>query len=74
MTGLDLDTLAVVDQAVVEGEVDFPYVPGLFAFRELPPLLGALKSSAVTNRPDPSAARGRRCMTAVRWSAAHCSA
>ncbi|WP_109510193.1 endonuclease V [Nocardioides speluncae] len=40
---LDLDSLAVVDQAAVRGEVGFPYVPGLFAFRELPLLLPALE-------------------------------
>jgi deoxyribonuclease V len=39
---LDLASLAVVDSAVVTDTVDFPYVPGLFAFRELPPLLKAL--------------------------------
>ncbi|UJW31510.1 endonuclease V [Saccharothrix sp. AJ9571] len=48
VTVLDLDTLAVVDQAVVEGEATFPYVPGLFAFRELPALLGALEKLATT--------------------------
>ncbi|WP_197672251.1 endonuclease V [Alloactinosynnema sp. L-07] len=47
---LDLATLEVVDQAVVKGEVDFPYIPGLFAFRELPLLLPAL--DRLTVRPD----------------------
>lgn len=50
VTVLDLDTLTVVDQAVVEGEVDFPYVPGFFAFRELPALLDALEK--LTTTPD----------------------
>ncbi|MGA6165076.1 endonuclease V [Amycolatopsis magusensis] len=48
VTVLDLDTLAVVDQAVVEGEATFPYVPGLFAFRELPALLEALDELSTT--------------------------
>lgn len=39
---VDLDRLAVVDQAVATGVASFPYVPGLFAFRELPVLLDAL--------------------------------
>ncbi|SDC86284.1 endonuclease V [Actinokineospora iranica] len=39
---LDLATLDVVDQAVVQADESFPYVPGLFAFRELPPQLAAL--------------------------------
>ncbi|HVK20784.1 MAG TPA: endonuclease V [Actinokineospora sp.] len=47
---LDLDTLEVVDQAVVTGTVDFPYIPGLFAFRELPLLLPAL--DRLTVKPD----------------------
>jgi deoxyribonuclease V len=39
---LDWETLAEVDRAVVLGETTFPYVPGLFAFREVPELLEAL--------------------------------
>ena len=39
---LDGATLAVVDQAVSVGRPAFGYVPGLFAFRELPALLDAL--------------------------------
>jgi deoxyribonuclease V len=39
---LDWETLAEVDQAVVLGETTFPYVPGLFAFREVPGLVDAL--------------------------------
>lgn len=33
---LDAETLAVVDEAALTGELDFPYVPGLLSFRELP--------------------------------------
>lgn len=39
---LDVDTLQPVDSVVDVGEAAFPYVSGLFAFRELPPLLDAL--------------------------------
>ncbi|MCQ4167602.1 deoxyribonuclease V [Tahibacter harae] len=40
---LDLATLAVIEQAVVEDRAQFPYIPGLFSFRELPPLAKALQ-------------------------------
>ena len=40
---LDAETLAVVDQAIWEGPVVFPYVPGLLSFREIPALLPALE-------------------------------
>ncbi|MEU2661841.1 endonuclease V [Micromonospora sp. NPDC007220] len=42
VTVLDARTLAVVDSAVSVGRPAFGYVPGLFAFRELPALLDAL--------------------------------
>jgi deoxyribonuclease V len=38
---LRADTLAVVEEAVVECETNFPYVPGLLSFREIPALLAA---------------------------------
>lgn len=47
---VDIETLTVVDSATVLDTADFPYVPGLFAFRELPALLPALDKLAV--RPD----------------------
>jgi deoxyribonuclease V len=42
--------LTVRDTAVVRGRPAFPYVPGLFAFREVPALLEALEKLSV--RPD----------------------
>ncbi|MEH1014177.1 deoxyribonuclease V [Micromonospora sp. CPCC 206060] len=50
VTVLDARTLAVVDSAVVTGRPAFPYVPGLFAFRELPALEAAL--DRLTVRPE----------------------
>ncbi|MEO3780841.1 endonuclease V [Micromonospora sp. B11E3] len=50
VTVLDARTLAVVDQAVSVGRPAFGYVPGLFAFRELPALLDAL--DRLTVRPE----------------------
>lgn len=45
---LDAVTLETLDEVVVLGTTDFPYVPGLFAFRELPSLLTALDALSVT--------------------------
>ncbi|MEU4802442.1 endonuclease V [Actinosynnema sp. NPDC023587] len=45
---LDAETLHTVDTAVVRGTADFPYLPGLFAFRELPSLVRALEKLTVT--------------------------
>lgn len=47
---LDAATLETLDEAVVLGTSDFPYVPGLFAFREMPSLLAAL--DRLTVAPD----------------------
>lgn len=44
---LDAETLETLDEVVVLGASDFPYVPGLFAFRELPSLVTALESLSV---------------------------
>ncbi|WP_306316602.1 MULTISPECIES: endonuclease V [unclassified Streptomyces] len=41
---LDAATLAVVEEATAVGELAFPYVPGLLAFREIPAVLGALEA------------------------------
>ncbi|MEU8184740.1 endonuclease V [Micromonospora sp. NPDC049047] len=46
VTVLDARTLVVVDSAVCVGRPAFGYVPGLFAFRELPALLSALDGLA----------------------------
>ncbi len=45
---LDGTTLEEVDRAVVRGRTSFLYVPGLFAFREVPGLLDALGKLQVT--------------------------
>lgn len=47
---LDAETLTVRDEAVWEGPVAFPYVPGLLSFREIPALLPALER--LTALPD----------------------
>jgi deoxyribonuclease V len=39
---LALPTLALIDQAIWRGTVEFPYVPGLLSFREAPAVLRAL--------------------------------
>jgi deoxyribonuclease V len=41
---LDAGTLAVIEESTVLSTVSFPYAPGLFAFRELPSLLDALRA------------------------------
>lgn len=40
---LDAGDLSVRDTAVATGRPAFPYVPGLFAFREVPALMAALE-------------------------------
>ncbi len=47
---LDYPSLTVVESAVAEAKVVFPYVPGLLSFRELPVLLTAIEKLA--NLPD----------------------
>jgi len=45
---LDADTLQPVDSATAVGIAGFPYIPGLFAFRELPVLAVALRRLETT--------------------------
>jgi deoxyribonuclease V len=45
---LDAETLEVVEEATALDRPAFPYIPGLFAFRELPALVGALRALNVT--------------------------
>ncbi|MNI26057.1 Endonuclease V [compost metagenome] len=40
---LETTSLNVVESVVVEDSVHFPYVPGLFSFRELPPVMKAFE-------------------------------
>ncbi|MFI9051485.1 endonuclease V [Streptomyces sp. NPDC053427] len=47
---LDARTLAVVEEATAVGQISFPYVPGLLAFREIPTVLKAL--ARLTCTPD----------------------
>jgi deoxyribonuclease V len=47
---LDAETLAVLEQAAVELDTTFPYVPGLLTFREAPVAIAALDALSV--RPD----------------------
>ncbi len=47
---LDAARLEPVERATAVGQASFPYVPGLFAFRELPVLIEAL--SALERTPD----------------------
>ncbi|AZK48537.1 deoxyribonuclease V [Paenibacillus lentus] len=44
---LEAESLNVVDSAVVEDNVHFPYIPGLFSFRELPPVIKAFQQIKV---------------------------
>ncbi|OHE82521.1 MAG: hypothetical protein A2107_05360 [Verrucomicrobia bacterium GWF2_62_7] len=62
---LELPSLRVVESAGVVSRAEFPYVPGLLSFREIPPLLEAFRKLRVT--PDAVLADGqgiahpRRC-------------
>lgn len=40
---LDAKSLKVAESVVVEDHVQFPYIPGLFSFRELPPVIQAFQ-------------------------------
>lgn len=45
---LELPSLRVVESAGVASRAEFPYVPGLLSFREMPPLLEAFRKLRVT--------------------------
>ncbi len=45
---LSYPELKVVETKIVEGELDFPYIPGLLSFRELPLTLAACEELSIT--------------------------
>lgn len=47
---IDANTLEVVESVSAEDKEQFPYVPSLFSFRELPPLIKAFEK--LTKKPD----------------------
>lgn len=47
---LNAKTLDVVEKVIEEDNVRFPYIPGLFSFREVPPLIKAF--ARLKNSPD----------------------
>ena len=50
MVVLDANNLTVVDTASYNMDITFPYLPGLFSFREIPPLIEAFKKLKI--KPD----------------------
>lgn len=47
---LNAVTLEIIEVSTYQDKVSFPYIPGLFSFRELPPLLNALEKISI--KPD----------------------
>ena len=45
---LDAETLTIISCVTAEDNEQFPYIPGLFSFRELPPIAKALQKLEVT--------------------------
>jgi len=50
VVALSFPSLELVGQAIVRVPVQFPYIPGLLSFREIPPVLAALRQ--LSSRPD----------------------
>jgi deoxyribonuclease V len=44
---LDFHDMSVIEQSTATGQVDFPYIPGLLSFRELPILLDAFRQLTI---------------------------
>jgi deoxyribonuclease V len=47
---MDAESLTVIETILAEDKARFPYIPGLFSFRELPPLIKAF--SKLEHKPD----------------------
>jgi len=47
---LDANTLEVIETVIAEDHAQFPYIPGLFSFRELPPFIKVF--SRLNHTPD----------------------
>jgi len=47
---LEANDLSIIETTTYTGTISFPYIPGLFSFRELPPVLKALEQ--LKNIPD----------------------
>jgi deoxyribonuclease V len=47
---MDIQSFQVIDTLTTQGLATFPYIPGLFAFREIPPLIDLFES--ITHAPD----------------------
>ncbi|PCN42173.1 endonuclease V [Brevibacillus laterosporus] len=45
---LESDSLKLIESVVIEDTVQFPYISGLFSFRELPPIVKAFKQIKTT--------------------------
>jgi len=47
---IDAESMETVNESVADVAIEFPYIPGLLSFREIPPLLAAWEK--LTVRPD----------------------